>query len=224
MILLRIAALEIYLKLVFKPCTTVFSYSYCLLQWIAEEVMSRPTDDVMAFKTLRGLGKDAVTYKQQEYIIIEHTGTNMSVFKNSVGKLDKRQNLFGAVVRFERANDRSDDNGRDDQPAQKSFTNANVVVSREPAEVFGRQEFVFPVHKLRKATVKEIGDEEAKAQRALPSEFEVVTVASSGQEDGPAVRPRPMQPNQAATITAKTPLRHTSVTLLNKSYSRGASK
>ena len=175
------------------------------MQWDAKDIVSSNTDTTKRFTTLERLGQHGVTHRQGHHVYIEHVGTKLSVYKDSLGRIEQRQSLFGAVLHFEMPND-------------SSFTSATVVVSREPEAVFGIQQFSFPIHKLRRAlaTRKELEDEKDKAEQSLPRHF-VVAVAG-GQEEGPAVRPRLCTPDTPMTSSAKTPLKSTYVRLQNNTY------
>ncbi len=175
------------------------------MQWDAKDLVSSSTDTTKTFTTLERLGQHGVTYRQGDHVYIEHVGTKLSVYKDSLGRIEQRQSLFGAVLHFEMPND-------------SSFTSATVVMSREPEAVFGIQQFSFPIHKLRRAlaTRKELEDEKDKAEQSLPRHF-VVAVAG-GQEEGPAVRPRLCTPDTPMTSSAKTPLKSTYVRLQNNTY------
>lgn len=175
------------------------------MQWDAKDVVSSNTDTTKRFNTLERLGQQGVTYRQGDHVYIERVGTKLSVYKDSLGRTEQKQSLFGAVLHF-------------DMPTNSSFTSATVVVSREPEAVFGIQQFSFPIHKLRRAlaTRKELEDEKEKAEQYLPRH--VVVAVAGGQEEGPAVRPRVCRPDTAMTSTAKTPLNSTFVRLQNNTF------
>lgn len=127
------------------------------MQWDAKDVVSSNTDTTKSFNTLERLGQQGVTYRQGDHVYIEHVGTRLSVYKDSLGRTEQKQSLFGAVMHF-------------DLPTNSSFTSATVVVSREPEAVFGIQQFSFPIHKLHRAlaTRKELEDEMERLNSICP--------------------------------------------------------
>ena len=175
------------------------------MQWDAKDIDSSSTDTSKRFKTLERLGHHGVTYTEGDHVYIEHVGTKLSVYKDSLGRTEQKQSLFGAVLHF-------------DMPINGSFTSTTVVLSREPEAGFVIQQCSFPIHKRRRAvaTRKELEDEKEKAEQYLPRH--VVVAVAGGQEEGPAVRPRVCRPDTAMTSTAKTPLKSTFVRLQNNTY------
>lgn len=177
------------------------------MQWIDEDIISQPADPIRKFTTLRRLGQQPTVYRQGTHVYIEHIGSKLSVYKDSLGKNEQRQSLFGAIMHFEMDKD-------------GSFTSAKAVVSREPDTAFGVQHFAFPIHKLRLATEQELQDERAKAAQSLPKHF--VVAVDGSQEEGPAMRPRPLTQEGPVTVLAKVPLKPNTVKLSNSL--KGASR
>ena len=178
----------------------------CVLQWQPGQFVSQPTDDVRAFERLTRVGPEHISYQVGSHVLIERTGKSLSLYRDSHGKLEQRNTMLGAVLRFT-------------MPRDGSLMDAKVQVTREPEEVFGRQVFEFGIHKLRMADKKQYAEKLSNARDAVPARF-TLTSAAGGQNDAPSVRPRPMNSKALVSIPAKSPLKQTVVRLHNN-HSKG---
>ena len=170
----------------------------CCLQWERLNVTSQPTDAVITFEKLKRLGVGSVTYTKGSHVIIDHVGKMLSVYKDSLGRLEQKQTMLGAVHEFS-------------MPRGGSFTDAVVKVSREPDDVFGHQTFKFGIHKLSLASQKQYDEMTKRAWEAVPNHFAVSN--AGGSDDAASVRPRPVAPGSGVRATANSPLKQTTVRL-----------
>ena len=181
----------------------------CCLQWERLNVTSQPTDAVITFEKLKRLGVGSVAYTKGSHVIIDHVGKMLSVYKDSLGRLEQKQTMLGAVHEFS-------------MPRGGSFTDAVVKVSREPDDVFGHQTFKFGIHKLSLASQKQYDEMTKRAWEAVPNHFAVSN--AGGSDDAASVRPRPVAPGSVVRATANSPLKQTTVRLCVRNAKRAITR